>query len=43
MGHTIADLLSKNLWGVFDWWLDYNMKMRSMMAGAYTRPLLSST
>lgn len=20
IGHTIADLLSKNLWGIFDWW-----------------------
>jgi len=32
IGHTIADLLSKNLWGIFDWWLEYNIKMRAMQA-----------
>mmetsp|Transcript_37645 Transcript_37645/g.93597 ORF Transcript_37645/g.93597 Transcript_37645/m.93597 type:complete len:437 (-) Transcript_37645:414-1724(-) len=31
IGHTIADLLSKNLWGIFDWWLDYQVKVRAMM------------
>ena len=52
IGHTIADLLSKNLWGMFDWWLEYNIKMRAMSAGdddddseagAYTPSLFSST
>jgi hypothetical protein len=52
IGHTIADLLSKNLWGIFDWWLEYNIKMRAMSAGdddddseagAYTPSLFSST
>jgi len=28
IGHTVADLLSKNLWGIMDWWLDYQLKMR---------------
>eukprot|EP00227_Mantoniella_beaufortii_P007488 CAMPEP_0197591930 /NCGR_PEP_ID=MMETSP1326-20131121/14094_1 /TAXON_ID=1155430 /ORGANISM="Genus nov. species nov., Strain RCC2288" /LENGTH=445 /DNA_ID=CAMNT_0043157513 /DNA_START=176 /DNA_END=1513 /DNA_ORIENTATION=- len=31
IGHSIADLLSKNLWGIFDWWLDYQVTMRAMM------------
>eukprot|EP00218_Dolichomastix_sp_CCMP3274_P013063 CAMPEP_0170143336 /NCGR_PEP_ID=MMETSP0033_2-20121228/10355_1 /TAXON_ID=195969 /ORGANISM="Dolichomastix tenuilepis, Strain CCMP3274" /LENGTH=436 /DNA_ID=CAMNT_0010379783 /DNA_START=126 /DNA_END=1436 /DNA_ORIENTATION=+ len=31
IGHTIADLLSKNLWGILDWWLDYQLKMRLEM------------
>ena len=31
IGHSIADLLSKNLWGIFDWWLDYQVKVRAMM------------
>jgi len=33
IGHSIADLLSKNLWGLFDWWLDYNVKLRALMEG----------
>lgn len=31
IGHSIADLLSKNLWGIFDWWLDYQVKVRAML------------
>jgi len=31
IGHTVADLLSKNLWGMVDWWLDYQVKVRAMM------------
>jgi len=31
IGHSIADLLSKNLWGLIDWWLDYNVKLRALM------------
>jgi hypothetical protein len=31
IGHSIADLLSKNLWGVFDWWLDYQVKVRALL------------
>lgn len=28
VGHGLADLLSKNLWGVLEWWLDYNICVR---------------
>lgn len=28
IGHSIADVLSKNIWAIFEWWLEFNIHAR---------------